>query len=191
MENKLWLLRLIFFSALLLSQKAFTQATIPGPKALREFRAAWVATVANINWPSKPGLSTEQQQTEAIALLDFLQKNNFNAVVFQARPQCDALYSSELEPWSYYLTGTQGKAPEPFYDPLAFWVNAAHQRGIELHVWLNPYRAHHKDGGPVSDKSIVKTKPTLAKYLKEGYWWLDPAAQGTQDHSYAVAMVTF
>ncbi len=158
------------------------------PPALREFRAAWVATVANINWPSKPGLPSDQQQAEAISLLDFLQQNNFNAVIFQARPQCDALYQSELEPWSYYLTGTQGKAPEPFYDPLTFWINAAHERGIELHVWLNPYRAHHKDGGPVSDKSIVKTKPGLAKYLKEGYWWLDPAAQGTQDHSYAVAM---
>lgn len=158
------------------------------PLALREFRAAWVATVANINWPSKPGLPVEQQQTEALKLLDFLRDNNFNAVVFQVRPQCDALYKSNLEPWSYYLTGTQGKAPVPFYDPLEFWVQAAHDRGIELHVWLNPYRAHHKDGGPVSDQSIVKTKPELARHLKEGYWWLDPAAKGTQDHSYAVAM---
>ncbi|HSK12643.1 MAG TPA: family 10 glycosylhydrolase [Phnomibacter sp.] len=174
----------LYTSTCLLAQQPLSQT----PAALREFRAAWVATVANINWPSKPGLSTEVQQKEAIALLDFLQQNNFNAVIFQVRPQCDALYQSDLEPWSYYLTGTQGKAPAPFYDPLAFWVKAAHDRGIELHVWLNPYRAHHKDGGPVSDKSIVKTKPQLAKYLKEGYWWLDPAAQGTQDHSYAVAM---
>ena len=158
------------------------------PAALREFRAAWVATVANINWPSKPGLTVAQQQAEAIALLDFLKENRFNAVVFQARPQCDALYKSELEPWSYYLTGEQGKSPEPLYDPLDFWVNEAHQRGLELHVWLNPYRAHHKDGGPVSPKSIVKTKPELVRYLKEGYWWLDPADTGTQNHSYAVAM---
>ncbi|MCU0387083.1 MAG: family 10 glycosylhydrolase [Chitinophagaceae bacterium] len=158
------------------------------PEAMREFRAAWVATVANINWPSKPGLPVDQQQFEALKLLDFLRDNNFNAVIFQVRPQCDALYKSELEPWSYYLTGTQGKAPEPFYDPLEFWIDAAHERGIELHVWLNPYRAHHKDGGPVSDQSIVKTKPGLARYLKEGYWWLDPAAKETQDHSYAVAM---
>lgn len=170
------------------TNKVQAQSSGNPPAALREFRAAWVATVANINWPSKPGLSTNAQQAEAISLLDFLQQNKFNAVVFQVRPQCDALYQSDLEPWSYYLTGTQGKAPEPFYDPLTFWVNAAHERGIELHVWLNPYRAHHKDGGPVSDKSIVKTKPGLAKYLKEGYWWLDPAEQGTQDHSYAVAM---
>ncbi len=155
---------------------------------IREFRAAWVATVANINWPSKPGLSVEVQKQEAIFLLDFLKEHHFNAVIFQARPQADALYESKLEPWSYYLTGTQGKPPVPFYDPLDFWVTEAHARGIELHVWLNPYRAHHKDGGPISEKSIVKTKPELAKYLKEGYWWLDPAAKGTQDHSYDVAM---
>ncbi|HEY0040831.1 MAG TPA: family 10 glycosylhydrolase, partial [Flavisolibacter sp.] len=96
------------------------------PKAEREFRAAWVATVANINWPSKPGLPVDSQQKEAIALLDFLKTNNFNAVVFQVRPQADALYKSDLEPWSYYLTGTQGKAPDPYYDPLEFWINAAH-----------------------------------------------------------------
>src|SRR5215212_9185349 len=81
------------------------------PKAEREFRAAWVATVANINWPSKPGLPIDSQQKEAIAMLDFLKANNFNAVIFQVRPQADALYQSSLEPWSYFLTGVQGKAP--------------------------------------------------------------------------------
>jgi uncharacterized lipoprotein YddW (UPF0748 family) len=85
---------------------------------MREFRAAWIATVANINWPSKAGLSTAEQQREAIVLLDFLKEHHYNAVVFQVRPQADALYLSELEPWSIYLTGEQGKAPEPFYDPL-------------------------------------------------------------------------
>ncbi len=116
------------------------------PRAMREFRAAWVATVANINWPSKPGLPVEEQKKEAIKLLDFLATNNFNAVILQVRPQADALYKSDLEPWSYYLSGQQGKAPDPYYDPLEYWINAAHERGIELHVWLNPYRAHHKDG---------------------------------------------
>lgn len=158
----------------------------PRPKATTEFRAAWVATVANINWPSKPGLSTAQQQEEAIRLLDFLRDHNFNAVIFQVRPQADALYQSSLEPWSYFLTGQQGKAPEPFYDPLAFWVEAAHKRGLELHVWLNPYRAHHVVGGEVTDSSIVKRKPSLEMKLKEGYWWFDPAKKGTQDHSAAV-----
>ena len=157
-------------------------------QAMREFRAAWVATVANINWPSKPGLSTDDQKKEAIELLDFLQKHHFNAVILQVRPQCDALYKSDLEPWSYYLSGEQGKAPDPYYDPLEYWVKESHSRGLELHVWLNPYRAHHKDGKEITKHSIVKTKPELAVYLKEGYWWLDPAQQGTQDHSHAVVM---
>ena len=157
-----------------------------GPKIQREFRAAWVASVANINWPSKPGLTTQQQQDEAIVLLDMLKKNNFNTVIFQVRPQADAFYKSDLEPWSYYLTGVQGQAPNPYYDPLEFWVNAAHERGLELHVWLNPYRAHHISGGPVSDFSVVKKYPELVVKLKQGYWWLDPSKIGTQDLSAAV-----
>ena len=158
------------------------------PSAEREFRAAWVATVDNINWPSKPGLSVEEQKKEALKLLDLLHDNNFNAVIFQVRPQCDALYQSDLEPWSYYLTGVQGKAPEPYYDPLEFWIEEAHKRGLELHAWLNPYRAHHPAGGDVTDASIVKRRPDLVVRLEQGYWWLDPAKQGTQDHSYNVVM---
>lgn len=158
------------------------------PKVQREFRAAWVATVANINWPSIPGLSTEEQQAEAIKLLDFLEGHHFNAVIFQVRPQADALYNSDLEPWSYYLTGTQGEAPRPYYDPLEFWVEEAHKRGLELHVWLNPYRAHHVSGGALGEASIVHKMPESVVHLKEGYWWFDPAQQVVQDHSAAVVM---
>ena len=154
----------------------------------REFRAAWIATIANINWPSKRGLSTDQQKQEAIVLLDLLSAHNFNAAIFQVRPQCDALYASELEPWSYFLTGVQGQAPDPYYDPLRFWVDEAHRRGIELHVWLNPYRAHHVSGGKVSEHSIVNQRPELVVKLETGYYWMDPARQGTQDHSLAVVM---
>ena len=109
------------------SSKRTTKAAVAGssPHTEREFRAAWVATVANINWPSKPGLTTKEQQDEAIELLDFLQTNHFNAVILQVRPQCDALYKSDLEPWSYYLTGQQGKAPDPYYDPLEFWIRSS------------------------------------------------------------------
>ena len=179
----------ILFSSCISTQPAATNDTAPKqPKAMTEFRAAWVATVANINWPSKPGITTAQQKLEATALLDFLKEHNFNAVIFQVRPQADALYKSDLEPWSYYLTGTQGKAPDPYYDPLEFWIEAAHDRGIELHVWLNPYRAHHKDGKEISDKSIIKTKPGIVVYLKEGYWWMDPSKKETQDHTTAVVM---
>ncbi len=158
------------------------------PLNIEEFRAAWVATVANINWPSKGGLSTQQQQQEALKLLDFLQSHNFNAVIFQVRPQADALYKSELEPWSYFLSGKQGKAPEPYYDPLDFWITEAHKRGLELHVWLNPYRAHHTTGGEITETSIIKKRPELAVKLANGMWWLDPAKQETQDHSAAVVM---
>ncbi|MBN1387625.1 MAG: DUF1343 domain-containing protein [Bacteroidales bacterium] len=158
------------------------------PSAVREFRAAWVATVANINWPAEPGMPVEEQKKDAIELLDLLHENNFNAVIFQVRPHCDALYQSDLEPWSYYLTGEQGRAPEPFYDPLEFWINEAHKRGMELHAWLNPYRAHHVAGGPVTETSIVKRKPGLALFLERGYWWLDPALEATQDHSFNVVM---
>ncbi len=170
------------------SQRPVSPPPVVQMKVPAEFRAAWVATVANINWPSKPGLSTQKQQQEAIALLDFLKAHNFNAVIFQVRPQADALYKSDLEPWSYYLTGEVGKAPDPFYDPLEFWTKAAHDRGLELHVWLNPYRSHHKAGGTLSDKSFAKTHPALSVYLKEGYWWLDPAKKETQDHTAAVVM---
>lgn len=158
------------------------------PKPDQEFRAAWVASVANINWPSKPGLPVSDQQAEALALLDLLKENGYNAVIFQVRPQCDALYESGIEPWSYYLTGHQGTAPDPFYDPLTFWIEAAHDRGLELHAWLNPYRAHHTSGGQVSDKSIVNTNPDLVVQLANGYWWLIPTHDETQNHSFAVVM---
>jgi len=179
---------LLLYSCISTKPAANKEPVTVSPQAIKEFRAAWVATVANINWPSKPGLTTAEQQKETIDLLDFLQAHHFNAVIFQVRPQCDAMYKSDLEPWSYYLTGTQGKAPDPYYDPLQFWIEAAHDRGIELHVWLNPYRAHHKDGKEISDQSIVKTHPELVVYLKEGYWWMDPAKKATQDHTTAVVM---
>ncbi|MFZ4622215.1 MAG: glycoside hydrolase family 10 protein, partial [Bacteroidota bacterium] len=158
------------------------------PRAEREFRAVWVATVANIDWPSKPGLSTEQQQKEALAILDTAAALNMNAIILQVRPHCDALYASTLEPWSSYLTGTQGKAPEPFYDPLKFWIDEAHKRGMELHAWFNPYRALLTGGNPIPDSSIVKRRPDLAKKINDGMYWLDPSQKETQDISYNVVM---
>lgn len=155
---------------------------------LREFRAAWIATVANINWPSKPGLSTDEQKAEALGILDYLQENKFNAVIFQVRPQADALYKSDIEPWSYFLTGQQNKAPFPFYDPLSFWIEESHKRGMELHAWLNPYRAHHTTGKEISNMSVVKTNPERVYLLKEGFWWMDPAMKATQDHTSKVVM---
>lgn len=158
------------------------------PAADREFRAVWVATVANIDWPSAPGLSSVDQQREARAILDSAAAIGLNAVILQVRPQSDALYESSLEPWSAYLTGTQGKPPSPVYDPLAFWVDEAHKRGIELHAWFNPYRAHLPNSGEPSERSVVRQKPQLAKRLASGMYWLDPSQQGTQDHVFGVVM---
>ena len=164
------------------------QKSLDRPHADREFRGVWVATVSNIDWPSKPGLSVEDQQKEARVILDSVVALHMNAVVFQVRPHCDAMYASSLEPWSSYLTGTQGKAPEPFYDPLQFWVEEAHNRGLELHAWFNPYRALLPRGGEASEQSLVKRRPDLAKKLRDGTYWLDPSKQDVQDHSYAVVM---
>ena len=156
------------------------------PIDVAEFRAAWIATVANINWPSRSGLPTAQQQSEAIKLLDFLANHNYNAVIFQVRPQADALYQSDIESWSYYITGQQGKAPQPFYDPLTFWINEAHKRGMELHVWLNPYRAYHTTGGEISEASVVKKNPEMVVKLQNGMYWMDPARKDVQDRTAAV-----
>ncbi len=95
--------------------------TVPPPPP-REFRAAWVATVANIDWPSAKGLSAAEQKDELIRILDRATALNLNVVILQVRPACDALYASPIEPWSEYLSGTMGQAPQPYYDPLAFAV---------------------------------------------------------------------
>ncbi|MPS64247.1 MAG: hypothetical protein DI622_01545 [Chryseobacterium sp.] len=152
------------------------------PEIKREFRGAWIASVANINWPSKTNLTVDQQKAEAISMLDMLKDNNFNAVIFQVRPSADALYTSNIEPWSYFLTGETGKAPYPNYDPLQFWIEEAHKRGLELHVWLNPYRAHHANGGPPNGLSMVNKLSDIVIRLKNGMYWFDPADPKTQGH---------
>ena len=106
-----------------------------------EFRAAWVATVANIDWPSRGNYDSYKQQQEFIAILDMHKRNGMNAVIVQVRPSTDAFYPSPYEPWSQWLTGKQGKAPFPYYDPLAFMIEETHKRGMEFHAWCNPYRA--------------------------------------------------
>lgn len=124
----------------------------------REFRGAWIATVINLDWPSSPFLTPEAQREELIRLLDEMRAHNINAVMFQVRSECDAMYASNIEPWSYWLTGQQGKAPAPFYDPLAFAIAAAHERGIELHAWFNPYRASRQVGNYANDPNHVTVK---------------------------------
>jgi uncharacterized lipoprotein YddW (UPF0748 family) len=107
----------------------------------RDLRGAWVSTVSNIDWPSSRTLTTAQQQTELINILNSLAATGINTVYLQVRPEADALYASGIDPWSYWLTGAQGTAPSPLWDPLSFAIEEAHNRGMELHAWLNPYRA--------------------------------------------------
>ncbi|WP_431041316.1 glycoside hydrolase family 10 protein [Streptomyces sp. P1-3] len=114
------------------------------PGRRHQFRGMWLATVANRDWPSKPGLPAGQQRRELLALLDSAVKRRLNAVVFQVRPTADALWPSPYEPWTEYLTGRQGR--NPGWDPLGVAVREAHERGLELHAWFNPYRvANHTD----------------------------------------------
>ncbi len=104
-----------------------------------EMRGVWVATVANIDWPSKPGLKPKQQKQEIIDIVTNTKKLGLNCIFLQVRPASDVLYNSQFEPWSEVLTGTQGQHPK--YDPLEFWIEQAHKNGLELHAWINPYRA--------------------------------------------------
>ena len=153
------------------------------PAVSREFRGMWVATVANIDWPSKKTLTTAEQQAEVIRIVTTARQIGFNAIVLQVRPCGDALYQSELEPWSEFLTGLQGKAPSPFYDPLTFWVEQAHQHGLELHVWLNPFRVRHiRSESPDAASHISQTKPALV-HKHNGYLWLDPGEPEARKHS--------
>ena len=144
-----------------------------------EFRAVWVATVANIDWPSQPGLSTQQQQQEIIDILDMHHQLGMNAVILQVRPSSDAFYPSLLEPWSKYLTGSPGLAPEPFYDPLQFWIEECHRRGMEFHAWLNPFRVALNYREPLAGNHVAFQHPDwILKYGNSLYF--DPGLPQTR-----------
>lgn len=185
---------LTFQSLLVFGCAGFAQAVdyipvkVSPPPPRREFRAAWVASVGNIDWPSRRDLSVAEQKAELLAILDRAAQLKLNAIIFQVRPACDALYSSKLEPWSEYLTGTMGKLPQPFYDPLAFAVEEAHRRGLELHAWFNPYRARHPNAkSPISAGHISHTQPALVRRYGN-YLWLDPGEKEVQEHSLKVVL---
>lgn len=148
----------------------------------REMRAAWIATVENIDWPSTSQLSTEEQKAEMVSLLDSVKAYNMNAVVFQIRPDADALYASELEPWSEWLTGKQGQAPDPWYDPLQFTIDECRKRGLDVHVWLNPYRAiQNTDKTKAAPNHVVNTHPEwILTYGKKKYF--DPGIPAVRNH---------
>lgn len=172
----------IGLTALCLGAPALSAADPPA--LAREFRGVWVATVGNIDWPSKPGLPADEQKRELLAILDKCVALKLNAVVFQVRPMADALYESQLEPWSEFLTGTMGKSPG--YDPLRFAVEEAHKRGLELHAWFNPYRARVPAAKSEATKDhITATRPDLAKPYGKHYW-MNPTHKEVQDRSLTV-----
>ncbi len=147
-----------------------------------EWRAAWIATVDNIDWPSSPGLTPDQQKEELVEYLDLFKELNFNAIILQVRPTADAFYKSEIEPWSLYLTGHQDTPPDPLYDPLDFAIEEAHKRGMELHAWLNPYRVLQDSANIqfMSDDHLYFQKPELfVRHGKKLYF--DPAYPETRE----------
>ncbi len=147
-----------FFYCIIFIVIGFSQKVMAQPKY--EFRGVWVATVDNIDFPSKKTLNSYAQKAEFISLLDMHKRNGMNAVVVQIRPAADAFYPSQYEPWSEWLTGTQGKPPFPYYDPLEFMITETHKRGMEFHAWMNPYRAEFSIGrSSIAPTHITKVHP--------------------------------
>ena len=127
----------------------------------RDLRGVFLASVFNIDWPTNRLATPALQQQELITILNNLKTNGYNTVFMQVRPECDALYASNIEPWSYRLTGTQGQAPSPLWDPLAFAVTEAHNRGLDLHAWINPYRVRSSiTEYTASSTSVLTTQPS-------------------------------
>lgn len=155
----------------------------PGEKrrSREEFRGIWVATINNIDWPSQPGLSVAEQKRELLALVLKAEKFELNTLIFQVRPTADAFYNSNSEPWSYYLTGEQGKAPSPFYDPVAYAIELCHERGIEFHAWFNPFRVRNDYLYKLGEKSIArKNRHWLVEYGEKTF--LDPGIPEVCDY---------
>ena len=153
----------------------------------QEFRGVWLTSVSNLDWPASKEQSPREQQNDAVNILDSLKAIGINAVLFQVRPESDALYTSSYDPWSYWLTGEQGRAPDPFYDPLSFLIREAHKRGMELHAWLNPYRVERRKGMyELSGSNIARREPDWILEFEsapdEFYTMLDPGLPEARDY---------
>jgi uncharacterized lipoprotein YddW (UPF0748 family) len=149
-------------------------AHVPPPVPQREFRGVWLTTVNNSDWPSRPGLPPDEQKRELIAILDCIAATHLNVVVMHIRPNSDAFYQSDIEPWSDYLSADLGTPPDPYYDPLAFAIEEAHKRGLELHAWLNPYRTRHPLTIPLSSPQHIALQHPEFVHQYGRMWWLDP-----------------
>ena len=146
----------------------------------------WIATVANIDWPSKRGLSADQQREEMRQIIATARRLKLNALVLQVRPSADAIYPSILEPWTEYLSGTQGVAPAANYDPLAEWIQLAHGEGLELHAWFNPYRARHNSATSAPATNHVSITMSHAVKTYGDLQWMDPGEPDAARHTLAV-----
>lgn len=148
----------------------------------REFRGVWIASVGNIDWPRSRTSTSGQKIAELVQIFDKLKEANINAIFFQVRTEGDALYQSNFEPWSYWLTSEQGKIPKPYFDPLEFAISEAHSRGMELHAWFNPYRVTSDTGAYERFfNHISKTKPEWILSFGR-YKMLDPGNPEVQNY---------
>ncbi len=177
------LLSLFFLVLLALPSLAWQQVNERVPEPAREFRAAWVATVFNLDWPSRAGLSASQQKAELLSILNKAAQMKLNAIILQVRPNSDALYASRLEPWSGWLSGP---GRNPGYDPLAFAIAEGHRRGIEIHAWFNPFRTTIS-GKPVGRGHISSKRPDLIKRAGSTTM-LNPSASAAREHVLGVIM---
>lgn len=152
-------------------------ALVVSAQQKREFRGAWIQCV---NGQFK-GIGTETMQRTLTYQLNELQKDGCNAIIFQVRPECDALYESDLEPWSYYLTGVQGEKPNPYWDPLQWMIDECHRRGMELHAWINPYRAKTKSPHQNAANHVIVRHPEWT-FDYDGLTLLNPAYKECRDY---------
>ena len=143
----------------------------------REFRGAWIQCVNG----QFQGMSTATMQQTLQSQLDELQKDGVNAIIFQVRAECDALYPSKYEPWSRFLTGVQGKAPSPYWDPLQWMIDQCHKRGMELHAWINPYRAKTKSTTALASNHIAITNPERV-FTYDNQYILNPGMPENRDY---------
>ncbi len=173
-------MKFFFSSLLLLACCQLPTSLFSQTKA--EFRGVWVATVDNIDWPSKGNFNSDSQKVEFIKLLDMHQRNGMNAMIVQIRPATDAFYPSQYEPWSEFLTGTQGQPPVPYYDPLEFMIAETHKRGMEFHAWMNPYRAvFNINKSSIAATHITKIHPEwFLTYGDKKYF--DPGVKEAQQY---------
>jgi uncharacterized lipoprotein YddW (UPF0748 family) len=187
-KQKIFLLRSCLLSlGLLIISMVVAPAYGATNPVKKEFRGVWIATVNNLDWPSAPGLSVEVQKRELTELIEKIEKLNLNAVFLQIRPTSDALYESDTEPWSYFLTGKQGRPMTPEFDPLAFAIELCHSKNIELHAWFNPFRVRNSSHFKLNSLNFASKHPLYIRDYDHKQF-LDPGIPQVRKHIISVIM---